>query len=192
MLPKARAAITVAFSADGCDTYLASPMPQPSSELKCALDISCFYDGEWVYIYDPDSGAVMGEWFEITQVQAAAKHLQHNTMSLSRKYDEDAVILSLQEMKFFIDHTTDPDHPTLMVQRPGRTPQIYADNITDLQFRYRLSNGTIVDEPVLVEDVREVLISVTGRSENPDYEDEENPYRHRMYSSSVNLRNLGN
>ncbi len=180
--------ITITYCADGCDTYLASAMPQPSSELKCATDVSCFEDGQWVYIFHPDSGG--GEWFEITAVQAAAKHLQHNTMVLSQKYDADAIIIALNQAKFFVDNTTDPSHPSLMVQMPGRTPQLYAENISDLQFRYRLTNGNIVDVPVLVDDVCEILISVTGRSSHVDYENPENGYRIRTYRSSVNLRNI--
>jgi hypothetical protein len=48
----------------------------------------------------------------------------------------------------------------------------------------------VVDEPVLAEDVREVMISVTGRSKHPNYEDPNSDYRFRTYTSSVNVRNL--
>ncbi len=184
--------ITITYRHDACDTYLSSKMPNSSAELKCGSDVSCFEDGQWVYIFDPDSGG--GEFFEITHVQTGSNHIQHNTMTLSRAYDEDALLLSMSRVKFYVDNTTDTDHPKLMVETPGLGPQIYADNITDLQFRYRLSNGNIVDEPVLVEDVREVLISVSGRGQNPDYElstDEDDHYRSRTYSSSVSLRNVG-
>jgi len=186
--------ITLTYRTSNCDTYLASPMPLPSAELKCALDISCFNNNQWVYIFEPDSGG--GEWFQITIVQAAALHIQHNTMSLSKCYGADAILLSMNQIKFFVDNTTDPDHPTLMMQQPGQTPQIFADNIIDLQFQYKLDNGTIVDEPVLIDDVREVLISVTGRSRHQDYEaptvadDPNSGFRLRTYSSSVNLRNI--
>ena len=45
----------------------------------------------------------------------------------------------------------------------------------------------------LVDDIREVMISVSGRSRNPDTEKrEEDQYRLRTYASSVNVRNLGN
>jgi hypothetical protein len=167
-----------------CETYLTDPMPQPSSELKCS-DVSCFYDGQWVYICDPDSGG--GEFFLITEVQTAAAHLQHNTMNLSRAYDEDALVLAITQVKYYIDNS-DTTHPNLMVQRVGGTPQVYAENISDLQFRYRLKNGMIVNEPILAEDIREVLISVTGRSRIPDPDTEER--RHRTYESSVNVRNI--
>jgi len=184
--------ITITYRKGGCDTYLAAPMPLPSSELKCAIDVSCFYDGEWVYIFDPDSGG--GEWFEITHVQTGSNHLQHNTMTLSRAYDEDAIVLAMTQVKFFVDTTTDPDHPNLIVQLPGQSPQVYAENISDLQFRYRMKNGTVQDVPTLVDNVREVLISVTGRSNTPDIDLAEvvaDQYRHRTFSTSVYLRNVG-
>jgi len=99
--------ITVLYLVSECKTLLSEPMPQPSAELKGTGDISCFYDGQWVYIYDADSNS--GEWFEITHVQADDLHLQHNTMQLSRSYDAGADILALNLVKFFIDNTTNPD-----------------------------------------------------------------------------------
>lgn len=184
--------ITITYENGNCDTYLTAKMPEPSAELKCATDVSCFYDGQWVYIFDPNSGG--GEWFEITHVQVAAKHLQHNTMSLSKAYDKDAIVMVLTQIKFFVDNTTDPNHPNLMIQLAGQPPQVYADNITDLQFQYRMKNGMILDVPTLVDDIREVLITVTGRSNTPDVELADvvgDGYRHRTFSTSVYLRNVG-
>ena len=182
--------ITLTYHSAGCDTHLSAPMPQPSAELKCGSDISCFWDGMWVYIYE---GAVnTGEWFQITHVQADAFHLQHNTMVLSRSYGADSKVLAMVQVKFFID-TSDADHPNLMVQYMGQTPQVYAMNITDLQFQYEMKNGAVLDEPVLVDDIREVLVSITGRSNSPDPEapDTANVYRYRDFATSVHLRNLG-
>lgn len=180
--------IVLTYQSAGCDTYLASAMPQPSAELKCATDVSCFSDGQWIYIFEPDSGG--GEWFEITHVQTAAKHLQHNTMPLSKKYGADAIVVSLGEVKFFVDTTTDCDHPKLMIQLKGQSPQVFAENITDLQFQYRMKGGALVDQPVLIDNIREVLITVTARSNYPDAE-RQNPYRYRTFATSVNLRNIG-
>lgn len=184
--------ITITYLSDGCDTYLSAPMPQPSSELKCGTDISCFYDGQWVYIYDPDLAA--GEWLEITHVQAAAKHLQHNTMVLSRKYDANALVLAMSQIKFFVDNTTDPNHPNLMIHIMGQTPQVFAEDITDLQFQYCMKNGAVVDVPTVIDNIREVSISISGRSHKPDAElaeELENQYRQRTFSTSVYLRNIG-
>ena len=186
--------ITINYRSNNCETYLSAPMPQPSAELKCATDISCFYDGQWVYIFEPDSGG--GEWFEITEVQKEAFHIQHNTMSLSKKYNIDAILITLNSVKFFLDNTTNPDNPTLMMQLMGQAPQIYADNIIDLQFQYRMKNGTLLDSVILADDLREVLISVTGRSLNEDVDFDnfgvtDDSYRYRTFNTSVFLRNVG-
>ena len=186
--------ITVRYHGNDCDTYLSEAMPNTSAELKLGSDISCFESDQWVYIYDPDSAK--GEWFKISEVQVAAFHIQHRyePKNLSRAYDADALLLALNQVKFFIDETADPDNPTLMIQLGGDPPQPYADHISDLQFRYRLANGTIVDEPVLVSDVREVLISITAKSTRPKFESDgevDGPGKVRTYTSSVSLRNIG-
>lgn len=188
--------IVLNYRTDGCDVTLSDPMPQPSAELKTTGDISCFEEGEWIFIFDPATGPNTGEWFVITQVQVASGHIQHNTMSLSKSYPKDAVVLAMHQVKFFVDNTTDPEHPSLMVLAPGMTTaQIYAENITDIQFQYRMKNGSIVDEPVVSDNIREIIISVTGRSDQPaDWDKADNDpdrYRWRTYTSSVNVRNLG-
>ncbi|MEA2031058.1 MAG: prepilin-type N-terminal cleavage/methylation domain-containing protein [candidate division Zixibacteria bacterium] len=185
--------ITLCYRATNCDTYLASAMPQPSAELKCATDISCFYDGQWVYIFEPDSGG--GEWFEISHVQSAAKHIQHNTMVLSKSYSADAIVMAINKVKFYIDENTDQNNPTLMIKTPGNSPQIFADYITDLQFKYRMKNGVVLDSILVSDNVREVQISVTGRSVNEDVDLDDfgdgDSFRRRTFSTSVFLRNVG-
>ncbi len=180
--------ITITYRMNSCDTYLSAPMPQPSAELKCATDVSCFSDGDWVYIFEPDSGG--GEWFEISHVQPAALHIQHNTMALSKKYGADAIVVSMQQVKFYVDTTTDADHPTLMIKLPGKSAQIFADNISDLQFDYRLKNDSVYAQPVVLDNIREVMISVTGRSNIADPDNDDNPYRERTFTTSVYLRNI--
>lgn len=187
--------ITINYMTSGCESALASPMPLPSSELKCKGDISCFVDGQWAFIYEPDSGG--GEWFEISHVQADALHIQHNTMSLSKVYGADAVLLGVTQVKFFVDNTTDPSSPNLMVQYIGQSPQVYAEKIVDLQFRYRLANNAIVDAPASVSDVREVIMEIVaeGDRENPfavGDQDMDNPEKlhSRSFTSSVNVRNI--
>ena len=45
--------------------------------------------------------------------------------------------------------------PCLMILAPGMpVAQIYAENITDIQFQYRMKNGNIVDVPVVSDNIR--------------------------------------
>jgi len=182
--------ITLTYNASDCETFIEAPMPLPSSELKCGTELSCFRDGMFVYIYEP--AVNIGEWFEITHVQESPTHMQHNTMTLSRKYDTGSKILVMTQVKFFIDYT-DADHPNLMIQFMGQAPQVYSMNISDLQFRYKMKNGLILDQPLLADDIREVLVSLTGRSREPDPEatDSSDPYRHREFATAIHVRNLG-
>ncbi len=181
--------ITINYRSSECNTTLSEAMPQPSSELKCGSAVDCFTEGQWVYIWAPDSA--WGEYFELTHVQTGSNHLQHNTMDLGHKYPASSELMVITSLKFYIDSKTDANHPRLMVKPIGKDASVYAENMSDLQFSYRLKNGMVVDVPPLIDDVREVLISVTGRSNNPDYLAAGKPYRTRTYASSVNVRNLG-
>jgi type II secretory pathway pseudopilin PulG len=182
--------ITIRYNSGGCDTQLRTAMPRTSSELKVdvATDFTCYEDGDWVYIWEPDSG--YGQWIEITHVQPEAFKLQHNTVLLLEEYGVGSQVLDVTQAKFYIDHTTDPDHPNLMVEFPGLAPQVYADNVSDLQFRYRMAGGGVVDDPVPIGNIREVMITVTGRSNHPDPDFPDNPYREREFATSVFVRNL--
>jgi type II secretory pathway pseudopilin PulG len=175
--------------ADGnCQVTIEHKMPNPSSELRCdGHDVSCFWDGQWIFIFDPDSGG--GEFFEISHVQTGSSHIQHNTMDLSKAYDAGAILLALTRVKFYIDNT-DTLHPNLMIELPGQNPQVYAENIVDLQFRYVMKNGAVVDVPAIPEDIRQVLINLTARTNNREIDLPGQPYRTRVISSAVNVRNL--
>lgn len=180
--------IVITYAVDGCDAPLEHKMPNTSSELRCdGHDISCFYKGQWIYIFHPDSGG--GEFFEITKVQVAASHIQHNTMPLSRIYDAGAIVISLERVKYYIDYS-DSLHPNLMIVLPGQSPQVYAENIDDLQFQYTMKNGAIVDVPAIVSNIREVIITMAARTANQDLDLPGNPYRRTTYTSRVNLRNI--
>jgi len=180
--------IIIKYATGGCDAVIEHPMPNPSAELRCdGHDVSCFQDGQWVYIFQPDSGG--GEFFQITHVQTGSSHIQHNTMILSKAYPKESILIAMEEVKYYIDRS-DTSHPNLMMKLPGLSPQIYAENIEDLQFQYRMKNGIVVDVPAIVDDVREVSVTLVARTENPDPDFSGDPYRRRTYSSKVNLRNF--
>ncbi|SYZ74566.1 hypothetical protein TRIP_C90194 [Candidatus Zixiibacteriota bacterium] len=179
--------ITINYSSTGCQAPIEHAMPTPSSELRCdGHDVSCFHDSQYVYIFSPDSGG--GEFLEITEVQAAAFHLQHNTTILSRCYPQGSIVLQMEQLKYYIDRT-DTAHPNLMLKVPGKAAQVYAENIEDLQFQYTMKNGATVNLPAIVDDIRAVKISLIGRSSRTD-PSFANQYRRRTFNSVVNLRNF--
>lgn len=180
--------IVINFSQTGCNASVESPMPDVSAELKFGdQDLSCFKVGKWAYIFDAGTGT--GEYFEITQVQIKPSHLQHNTMALSKSYGLGSATVMLDRIKYYIDYS-DSLHPNLMMQVSLQKPQVYAENIDDLQFRYTMKNGTTTDAPAIASNIREVEITISARSAKPDVDFKDNPYRRRTYSSKVNLRNL--
>jgi hypothetical protein len=180
--------IIISFAKEGCIAPIVHSMPMKSSELRCdGHDISCFNDSDWAYIFDPVTGD--GEYFEITAVQTSSSSIQHNTMDLSKTYDSGSVVFSLHRLKFYIDNS-DSMHPRLMVKPDRYMPQSYAENIEDLQFRYKMKNGLVADIPNIPYNIREILISLIARTDNPDPDFANEPFRRRYYRTKVNVRNL--
>jgi len=181
--------IIVTFDAGNLDNVqIEHDMPQVSAELRCdGHDVSGLTDGDWVFIYDPVNDT--GEFFETSHIQFASSNIQHNTMPLTRTYTTGSLVIKMNRFKYYIDRT-DPNHPNLMMQAVGQQPEIYAENITDLNFRYVLSSGAIVDVPPSSDMVREILINIQAQTNDPDHEFE-TPYRSRTLDTRVKVRNLG-
>jgi len=181
--------ITILYlNENGCQAPIEHAMPQPSSELRCdGHDVSCFSLDTWAYIYDPST--LTGEFFFITQVQVASSNIQHNTMDLSKCYPQGSEVMLVNYYKYYIDNTTDPNHPKLMRMGPDMSPQVFAEDIYDLQFSYGLASGVYVDVPATGKIVREVKITLKARTSRQDLQ--LSGYRNRLFTSSVKVRNLG-
>lgn len=182
--------LLIRYRVDDCEVSIDTTMSSVTADIICDGPVDCFRSGQMAYIFHPDSGG--GEWFWVSSVDSVNNRIGHAASPLSQAYVKGAVVMTMEQILFYVDATTSPNNPRLMVQLPGQAAQVYADNVDDLQFRYRIQNGSIVDQPLLIQDVREVLISVRGRSESVDAElDPDDPYRRRTYASAVNLRNIG-
>lgn len=181
--------ITISYNASNCAASVRQAMPEKSAELKLdyGADLSCFSDGMWAYIFDPAAG--VGEPFQITHVQDSPAHLQHRSTRFSQSYGVGSIIITLDQVKFYIDES-DALHPTLMVQIGGNPAEIYAENIEDLQFVYTLTNGSEVDMPTSSRDIRLVQVEVQARTDRPDPDFPDDPYRERIYNSAVSPRNI--
>jgi len=180
--------ITLTYRINSCEAELSETMISNNSAIKCAGDISCFHDDQWAYIFEPDSGG--GELFQISSVDSSSRYLYHSTMPLSQTYTNNALIVIIQQLKYYVDNVTDPEHPQLMLQILGRSPQVFAEGINDLQLQYTLKNNLVVDQPLMLEKIREVKLSITGQTLDPSSTDTDIKYRTRVYSSTVNVRNL--
>lgn len=165
-------------------------MASPTDELRCDLgdDISKLHDGDWAYIYD--DVANVGEFFEVTRVLAGPPRIQHITMALLRNYPAGSNILKISRIKFFISPNDDSTSSNLMIQLYGSQPEIFAENIIDLNFRYFLESGAIVTQTNMPSLIRMVEIDVLGRTESADPEFFQD-YRTRNFTLRVKVRNLG-
>lgn len=174
--------IVVTYHGNDCESYLVSDMSGPGSILQLATSVDCFQERDWGYIEIPDSA--IGEWFEIDQVNTGSNTISHSSGGgLSRAYPTDALVKPLTQLKFYLDGTTH----RMMMQERGGNASVYSEDIGDLQFRYKLANGTIVDQPLLISDVRTVLIEVKTNSSRELRDGEEE--HSRSFSSAANLRN---
>ncbi len=179
--------IMIALCPDHGRAALEHDMLSPSEPLRCdGHNLLDFKEGQWLYIYSPDSGG--GEFFQVSSIDAGAFEIGHAYTPLSISYPHGSIILPIQSMKYYIDFS-DSLHPNLMLQLLGQNPVVYAEDVDDIQFKYRMKNESVLDEPVIPSNVREILITVMTRSSQPD-PDMPDPYRHRSFASRVNLRNL--
>ncbi len=188
--------IAIRFNSRDCFATLGKNMPLPSKPLHFN-EVECFQGSTWVYIMVPESDTLYpyGEWLYITKISINAGHgweeLIHGLGPLSMVYPQGSLVLQLEEYKYYIDQTTDPSHPKLMRQVNGLTPQVYAEDIEDLQFVYTLADGSTTSTPANPEDIRTVGVRVTARTERQDPDYPSDHYRRRVFSSRVQVRNLG-
>jgi hypothetical protein len=162
-------------------------MPQLSSDLNCqGHDLSNLKENSTVYIYDPV--AEVGEFFLASRTLTAPSRIRHDTMPLTQFYPVGSIVRNISRVRFYIDQS-DSLHPNLMFQSFGASPVVFADNITDLNFRYYLENGSIVTQTATPQDIRMVEIDVVGRTDSPD-DEFATDYRTRSFTLRVKVRNL--
>lgn len=177
--------IAVRYQMTDCDTWLEDPLGSTDAPIECGSSIGCFNAGEWAFIFEPDSGG--GEWFQISSVDTINRIIEHAGFTFEKAYIEDAVVLQMYQVRFFLQQDNDGIWQ-LMCELPGQAPFIYAERIEDLQFQYRTAGGVLLDEPLLLEDIREVLISVTGVTQT--MRGDSLIDIRRTFQSSTSLRNL--
>jgi len=174
---------------NSCEVTLEQTMSSYTENLRCTgHDVSCFSVGQQVYIYDPNLES--GEFFTISGLNTGTGEISHSASPLSRNYPQTSIIKAVDEIVFYVDEA-DTSHPCLMIRVGNNSPQVYAEDITDLQFTYTLKNGITVNSTTMVRDVRQVGVKITARTTEPDVEMTESPYRDETYQSKVYLRNLG-
>lgn len=76
-------------------------------------------------------------------------------------------------------------------ENTGEGGQVLGDGVEDLQLKYTLSDGTVVDSPATPSDIRIVSITVTARTKMNDPQYPGDGCRRQALTSLVEVRNLG-
>jgi hypothetical protein len=131
-------AITLAYIPNTySQTTISDPMPPNSAELKVIKQSNCpkgddlcgFEIGMNVMIFDTSGNF---DSFVITQVQAAAGHLQHRGQNLTYEYPAGAQVSQVTNYTYYLDRTTNQ-----LMRYDGIATEIaIADNVVDLNFQY--------------------------------------------------------
>ncbi|MEK7774642.1 MAG: prepilin-type N-terminal cleavage/methylation domain-containing protein [Candidatus Zixiibacteriota bacterium] len=179
--------LTVTYKSGDCDPSLSVAMASMSDKLQVSTSVSCIQSGQYAYIVHPDSGG--GEWFQINNVDTLARVI-YPALPLSKAYTLGTLVVPLQQVTYFVDKS-DAASPKLMLLQRGGVAQVFAENIIDLQVTYRMKNGYILDAPINVEDVREILISLSGQSTDAQFDTKVNRKNARVFQTAVYLRNIG-
>ena len=130
----------------------------------------------------------------------------------SKSYPFPSTVAKARFVRYFIDSTTDPTHPTLMVDRMGgAAAQPLADDIEDMQLTYGLdTNGdgnvdTWTSSPAIPSQIRQIRLQFIARTRLPEAGwSETRPalgnraagttpdgYRRRTYDIVIDVRNSG-
>jgi hypothetical protein len=147
--------------------------------------------GEMVLIANPFSktAPVTADLFQTTLVGGNVLNfggtygtISHTLYDVPLLPDLPPVVAKARFVRYFIDNTTDPAHPTLMVDRmAGLPPQPVADDIEDMQLSYGLdvNNDGVVDNPNTntwvtspstpqIPQIRQVRLQLIARSRLPE------------------------
>ncbi len=117
-----------------------------------------------------------------------------STVTLATPLQEDHLINESVGLVRAITYRIDPNTTNLV--RDDHTgqnteDQILAENVEDMQIRYTLASGSVVDFPANPEDIRMVSVSLTFRTKRAYEEYPEDGYLRRSMTSDIEVRNLG-
>ncbi|MCP4633416.1 MAG: type II secretion system protein [candidate division Zixibacteria bacterium] len=185
--------ITILYSGTECNFPLGRNSNKQGNPVHVSrdADLSCFSVGQSVCLYRPSTGA--SEWFSITNISDNQgngwQEIHHQGQALEKDPQIGDIVLNLQSIQYYLDYS-DSAHPVLMKVVDGSAPQIYSEDVEDLQFIYTLSDNSTTSSPTANDTVRVVDISIRARTAKSDeeYVDAEG-YRKRELNTRVYIRN---
>jgi hypothetical protein len=113
-------------------------------------------------------------------------------VTLTSPLQEDHLVNESVGLVKAITYRIDPESTNLVRdENTGEGGQILAENVENIQLRYTLASGAVVDSPGTPEDVRMVNITVTARTNTPYTEYPGDGYLRRVMTTGIEIRNLG-
>ncbi|MEW6051831.1 MAG: prepilin-type N-terminal cleavage/methylation domain-containing protein [Candidatus Zixiibacteriota bacterium] len=156
-------------------------------------NLSAYQAGDLVYFWHESQK--QGEWFTVTKVStnngSGWEEVYHQGQDLLFDPVPGDKVIRMQQVRYFIDNS-DTTHPRLMRSDNGGVPQIFADNIYDLQLQYMLSSRDTVQAVGPSDTVYVAHITVDALTEDSDFEATRVGHegrRRRSLSTQVVLRN---
>ena len=145
-------AIAVRFL-DPAGISISSPMPNVSAELKVTT-VGDLEIGDVIALTDCDSADIM----QMTQVQDASNHLQHNTggaltpgnatKNLLKKYDTDAEVMRFVSRRYFIGTGAYGGPSLFRIENQDATPIELIEGVEEMEILYgedSVGNDQIAD-----------------------------------------------
>lgn len=200
--------ILVRYNKTGCIITVGDHTQiQQSRPIHTRDTVNCFtpFIGQRVYLVhkNPSPGEPSGEWFTLTNTSynpGNGWQEIHHLENLQGEPKPGDFVLVMEEAKYYIDNSSDAEaaaHPKLMKARNGFAPEIYAEDIVDLQFVYILGGttpDTVTDFVAAGRDAREIqnvqiLVQSRTQKRDPNWPSD-GGFRLRKLNSEVHLRNL--
>jgi prepilin-type N-terminal cleavage/methylation domain-containing protein len=115
-----------------------------------------------------------------------------NTVTLASPLKEDHLLNESVGLVKAITYRVIPNTTKLMRdENTGGGGEILAEDVEDLQIRYTLASGAVVDSPGNPEEIRMVSVRLTIRTRTPSRDFSGDGYLRRTMTSNIEVRNLG-
>ena len=147
------------------------------------------------------SGSNAGEMFDTDKKKYLCLNGQNNylvqsvsgnTVTLVAPLLEDHLVNESVSLVKAITYKILPNTTDLVRdENTGEGGQVVAEGVENLQLKYILSDGTVVDSPATPSDIRIVSITVTARTKMNDPQYPGDGCRRQSLTSVVEVRNLG-
>ncbi len=188
--------IIIRYNWANCSAPIGKKVQPTSKPLHFEEIMPCFSDTGRIFISVPpdDPAYPYGEWttvYKISLNQGQGWEELLHIEDLSYEYPVGSEVFRMEEYKYFIDKTTDSLHPTLMRARNGKAPEVFAEDIEDLNFSYILTTGDTLPTPSNLSKLRSITISLVARTELKDPDFLGDGYRRRSLNTTVRMRNFG-